>query len=408
MKLKITVSVLFVFFLSNFAQSQSIQKRISGRVVDIENSPLIGAAVYINNTSIGTSTDDKGEFSLPITSRNAEVIVSYLGYETIKYTLDTENINKKFVFQLVRKINVLDEVVIKSRREKMSAEDRIYFMKQFKRNFLGKSNLSRTCKILNEKSIDLYYNKKTKMLEVYASEPIQIMHKGLGYLINYELIEYKQTPTRISYLGYSKYEELKSKKSKRRRWEKQREKAYKGSSMHFVRSLREGTFSDQGFVVDQFKLIPNPKRPTEEEIIKARAYILSTTNKKNSTRNSSNSKSKLDAARLVLHKARLPKFVEVSLKKNLKTEELITNSLKGIKLAFKHRLKIRYLKEKEEMKFRPGPNRLSFQVSNAKLYKEFVYLDNSGEIFPALDITIDGYWAYEGFATKLPLDYYID
>ena len=417
MRLKIVIPILFLFLTSNLLQSQSIeskQKRVFGKVVDIDNNPLIGAAIYLNNTSIGTTTDDKGEFELRLKSRNVEIIVSYLGYETIKYTLDSENIYKKLIFQLIRKVNVLNEVVIKSRREKMSARARAFYLKRFKNSFLGRSNLASTCKILNEDDIELYYNKKTQTLEVYVSEPIIIKNSGLGYLVNYELIDYKQTPTRISYLGYAKYEDLEGSKRKKRRWEKQRKKAYNGSSMHFVRSLREGVFSNEGFVVDQFKLVPNPKRPSEEEIKKARNYIQSisknTNNRINlSSRNFlSNPKTKLDSARVVLHNSRLKKLIKVPLKKNLQPQDLISNSPEGIKLAFKHSIKISYLNEREELKFRTGPRRLKYQVSNARLYKDFVFLDNSGEIFPALDITIDGYWGYEGFATKLPLDYYIE
>ena len=111
------------------------QKIIYGRVLDTDNNPLIGAAVYVNNTSIGTTTDDKGQFELTLKNGVHVIVVSYLGYETLQYSLDTEKYEKSIAFKLVEKANVLDEVVISSKKKRMSPEDRAYFLRQFKEIF---------------------------------------------------------------------------------------------------------------------------------------------------------------------------------------------------------------------------------------------------------------------------------
>ena len=81
---KIIFTLFIILGFNNYAQT-----RISGKVIDTNNIPLIGAAVYLNNTSIGTTTDDLGEFELYIKEGIYDLIVSYLCYETIKYQIDT-------------------------------------------------------------------------------------------------------------------------------------------------------------------------------------------------------------------------------------------------------------------------------------------------------------------------------
>ena len=53
MKKILTFSFLLITFLIQ------AQVRIVGKVIDQNNEPLIGAAVYLNNTTIGTTTDDQ-------------------------------------------------------------------------------------------------------------------------------------------------------------------------------------------------------------------------------------------------------------------------------------------------------------------------------------------------------------
>jgi len=71
--------LLILFFLLN-GFINNAQTRISGKVLDSNNHPLIGAAVYLNNTSIGTTTNDLGEFELFIKAGVHDLIISYLGY----------------------------------------------------------------------------------------------------------------------------------------------------------------------------------------------------------------------------------------------------------------------------------------------------------------------------------------
>ena len=63
------------------ALSASAQTKITGRVVDENGQPAIGANVIVSGTTQGASADIDGKFTLSV-KKNATLIVSYLGYKT--------------------------------------------------------------------------------------------------------------------------------------------------------------------------------------------------------------------------------------------------------------------------------------------------------------------------------------
>jgi TonB-linked SusC/RagA family outer membrane protein len=56
-----------------------VQQTVRGRVVDATGVPVVGASVTIKGTSIGTSTDANGAFTIAATE-DAVLVVSYIGY----------------------------------------------------------------------------------------------------------------------------------------------------------------------------------------------------------------------------------------------------------------------------------------------------------------------------------------
>lgn len=85
---------IIVLFLSSQISSQIT---IKGTVLE-KSDPLEGAAVYFNNTMLGTTTNSNGEFSIKVKEGQYDLIVSYLGYKKINYTLNTSNYTKPLVF----------------------------------------------------------------------------------------------------------------------------------------------------------------------------------------------------------------------------------------------------------------------------------------------------------------------
>ena len=72
--------VLMLFFSSTLlAQSYTI----SGTVTSSETGEkLVGANVYLKNTTLGAATDTDGSYSISVKAGKYTVICSYIGFET--------------------------------------------------------------------------------------------------------------------------------------------------------------------------------------------------------------------------------------------------------------------------------------------------------------------------------------
>ncbi len=85
------------------------RKDVSGKIVDAEGEPIIGAnVVEKGNPSNGTITNQDGEFSLNI-SDNAMLIISYIGYNTREIETKDRSILKII---LSENMQALDEIVV--------------------------------------------------------------------------------------------------------------------------------------------------------------------------------------------------------------------------------------------------------------------------------------------------------
>jgi len=258
------------FFILFFIQfSIFAQVTISGIVAD-KNGPLEGAAVYFNNTMLGTTTDSEGKFSITVKEGVYDLVVSYLGYKKIIYPLNNSTYKKSLVFKLEEEQNTLDEVIIS---KTVYNDEWKYNLEVFKREFIGRTEIAVGCKIINPEVLHFNFDAKNNVLTAIARKPLEIKHESLGYKIIYELEDFTINKNMVSYLGYSRYENLKGSKRKQLLWKKNRLIAFNGSFTHFYQTLLKNTTYQEGFIIHQFKRVPNPERPSEEAIKKARKFV---------------------------------------------------------------------------------------------------------------------------------------
>ena len=81
-KRKIILFLLLLFFSLSGAVAQ--QKTITGKVVDRNGQPILGATVAVKGTTIGTISDDNGVYNLriPNGTKSDTITVSFLGMQT--------------------------------------------------------------------------------------------------------------------------------------------------------------------------------------------------------------------------------------------------------------------------------------------------------------------------------------
>jgi len=105
------LAIIICFFAK--AQTSDIQIKV---VSETENEPLIGATVYFEILEKGAVTDFDGIATFTeIPNGEHQIIISYLGFETLKTTIQIPS-NSDLIFKLKSGGNELDEVVLQSSR----------------------------------------------------------------------------------------------------------------------------------------------------------------------------------------------------------------------------------------------------------------------------------------------------
>ena len=249
--------LLVVFFVSFFT---SVAQELKGLVLSEKtNEPIIGASVYFDNTSIGTTTNFDGEFSILLKQPiKAPLVVSFIGFETKIYSIEDFTVNR--IFKLKEDINTLSEVVLDSKDE----WSREFKLRQFRREFLGRSEFAEKCTILNEDALILNFERDTKELVASAKAPIIVRNDALDYIIKYDIkdfyITYNMdteanidlekvfiTVASVGYSGTTFFETIDSKKHKRAL--RNRQKAYTGSALHFMRAIANNSLRKEKFKI---------------------------------------------------------------------------------------------------------------------------------------------------------------
>ncbi|MCD8741057.1 carboxypeptidase-like regulatory domain-containing protein [Mucilaginibacter roseus] len=241
--MRVWLLLLLLFPLSGIAQY-----KISGRVLNaIDNKPINNASILLNNTTIGTASSNDGAFTLQnVKGGKYELIISSVGYETYMGSvfMETDNIDLKTI-KLLPKSIVLSEVNVRP--------DADWFAKYdiFKREFLGSSKLASKCKILNPELLNLEYSKNKQVLKATTDDFLIIENNELGYRIKYLLQEFDFDKSRrmLFYGGSTLFEEMKGTSSQKKKWKKNRLKAYLGSQVHFLRSAVGNRLADEYFEV---------------------------------------------------------------------------------------------------------------------------------------------------------------
>ena len=82
---------------------------VSGRVTDPSGSPVVGAFVVAEGTSVSTSTDANGNFSLSVPAEATALLFQMLGMEDQRVPLDGKR--ARFDVQMTESQNFLDEAV---------------------------------------------------------------------------------------------------------------------------------------------------------------------------------------------------------------------------------------------------------------------------------------------------------
>lgn len=91
------------------AVRQTTPAKITGKVVDINGEPIIGATIIEKGTTNGIVTDIDGNFTIYASSDKAEIEISYIGYKT---QIIKPQAGRFLTIKLSEDTEVLDEVIV--------------------------------------------------------------------------------------------------------------------------------------------------------------------------------------------------------------------------------------------------------------------------------------------------------
>jgi hypothetical protein len=259
-----------ILFLSFNLNAQTI---ITGYVTDSLNKPIPSASVYLSKTTIGTSTDSDGTYSLTIPQNGVyELIFSSIGYKTYSQTLSADGRLQKINIILSLKVIPLNEVTVKSKDK-----NRLKNLSQFTRLFLGETNNAQSCKLINPEDLHLYFNSQTKILKGFSTKPLEIENKALGYNIIYELADFTfNTETGfLRFSGNQYFQLIHGNPRSDKKWHKNRLIAFYGSRLHLMRAIFSESLVSENFRISECKLDPVTKECLEINPITVSSFLQS-------------------------------------------------------------------------------------------------------------------------------------
>ncbi|MEQ9414289.1 MAG: carboxypeptidase-like regulatory domain-containing protein, partial [Cyclobacteriaceae bacterium] len=241
----ILVGVLGIAANVCFGQDKGTIRGVAIDSTSRESLPF--ANIFVNNTTIGTSADQNGEFALKnLQPGFNDVVFSYVGYNPriIRfYVADGATISAGDI-ALMQKPEEMEEVQVSSKRDKEWEKK----LKSFEKFFLGENNNSENCKIQNPWVINFSENSSKSTLEASASEPIEIFNYGLGYKIYFYMANFSANPDKYQIVGQFRFEEAEPLETKQAiNWRKNRIDTYHGSERHLFKALIDGRAEEEGF-----------------------------------------------------------------------------------------------------------------------------------------------------------------
>lgn len=354
----------FVLLLINTAGfSQANYFVVTGKVLLASTrQPLQGASVFAQNTTLGTATDAEGNFKLYLPDGGYSIAVTFTGYNTETRRVSNSDEDRNLVFELREKEKEMEEVAIVSTGEVKDGWEK--YGSFFTGKFIGQTTNSGACVLTNPEVLRFFFSKKKNRLKVTAREPLLIENNALGYNIKYALdsFTYEYNTETSVYTGYPLFEEKTTKDTVQKiKWELARQQAYKGSILHFMRSLYNRQLKEEGFEV-QFLVTHDDKEKSLplKDFYAALHYV------------------KDDSTQVVEIKPNQP------------------------------RVGVIYSKEKPAELYRAlfPDEPADFQFSFIGfLPGESIGIEQNGYYYDQEDLTINAYWTWDKVADLLPYDY---
>ncbi|MCC3157391.1 carboxypeptidase-like regulatory domain-containing protein [Hymenobacter sp. 15J16-1T3B] len=387
--------VLGTLALPGAAQAQA---SISGEVRDsLTQAPLAFASVFLANTTRGATTDAQGRFTLPnVPAGSYDVVCSYLGYRLARRGVQVGAAPVTVQLRPAPLSQQLAGVVVRPHRNR--PED----YQRFVELFVGTTAFSGQCRIRNPDGVRVDFDPGSGELTAEAYDYLQVDNAALGYRIRFYGLHFQINFREQvqSYYAWPVFEELPTKSAARRaRWAANRLTAYRGSLPHFLRSVRTGQLTEEGFVANRLRRVPNPRWVRADSLL--------------SLERQRHAGEVWHPADSLLQRLREPPQYAYLYTRPLPADSLRRPSADGhaLLLRFRDLVQVTYLREPPDPAY-ALPHRVGEpaarpeqQVSVLHLLLPAIAITPTGQLLDPLAVFTEGYWGFERIGELLPVDY---
>lgn len=237
MNRKIFVTLISIILLiPHLFFCQSAKVILKGKISDSKTrEALVGVNIYVNNSTIGTTSDKNGNYLLSLEEGGFEIVYSMIGYEPKSSFIQiNRGEEKKLDISLSEKTYQISQIDV----EDQYSEEWFKKLNLFKSFFIGENEFSRFCTIKNENEI--YFSGDSESLfQVHSYRPLVVVNRALGYILECSLIKFECDPVNnvSSYSIKTKFTDLSGDNIESgNNWIDNRRRAYLGSLKHFFYS----------------------------------------------------------------------------------------------------------------------------------------------------------------------------
>ncbi len=246
------------FVLSLIPFTLSAQQFISGRITDAgDGKPIPGAAVFIANTTVGTTTDSAGYYRLRFPGEGSySVVISHVAYESVFREIEPRNMS--LLFHAAMHTREMEDITVTAKVRSRNKDIDLFW-----KTILGKAPSKKTLQPLNPEAVFYYFNPETEKLTITCHVPLQIINHETGYQIQYVLnyFTHDYNVDISDWEGQYMFIELAPATLKQKNlWETNRKKIYQVSITNFIKSLYHDSLLANGFLLacTQKQEIPKP------------------------------------------------------------------------------------------------------------------------------------------------------
>jgi hypothetical protein len=231
---------------------------ISGIVTDsVSGYPVANLSVFIPFTTVGTTTNTKGEYVLDrLPPGDYTLMFRHISYQSYSIPVTIES-GKRIILNLAVGASNYDiGEVVKTGGKANPKQGYELFIEYF----LG-DHTETSCVLQNPEVLRYYYDGDE--IAIYAREPLQILNRHLGYQITYFLDYFKfvqkgnpEIPQTVgpyyAFSGSALYEDLATRASLNAfKWRNTREAEFTGSLKHFLACLYSHTLIENRYTIRQ-------------------------------------------------------------------------------------------------------------------------------------------------------------